>query len=106
MEIKSQSLGEYFAFKTVWSPSQNTIVFLGWAPKEGRILLSTHGDLLICDSMALVTRASMRLISAAVYDNHFIPQLVAFALVPKEDKRSWSLFWEVRHCSIVTCFTG
>ena len=62
-------------------------VHLMW--KEGAQLLSTHGDIIWCDSLWSVSQDGDNLQTIAVMDKHSKLQLAVMCLVVKESTQSW-----------------
>ena len=57
--------------------------------KEGAQLLSTHGDIILCDFLWSVSQDGGNLQTIVVMDKHTKLQLAAMCLVVKESTQSW-----------------
>ena len=62
--------------------------------KEGRSLLSTHSDVIFCDSMWNVSINGYYVLTIVVVDENYDIRLAALSLVSKERKDSWRSFFE------------
>jgi len=62
--------------------------------KEGKRLLSSHGDVLYCDSMWNVSRNGYYALTIVILDENYTIRLAAMSITKKERKVSWSFFVE------------
>ena len=63
--------------------------------REGKSLLTTHSDVIYCDSMWNVSFNRYNVLTIVVVDQNYDIRLTALSIVSREIKDSWSSFFQM-----------
>jgi len=91
---EKEELETYVSFGKTDAETRVEVSSINLMWKQGKRLLTTHGDVIFCDSMWNISKNGYYCLSVVVVDEHYDIRLAALSFTNKERTVSWKSFFE------------